>query len=100
MREKPRRRILFAGRVVPGKGVHILIEAFNGLVEEFPDTELAIVGPSYKTPRAAFAIHTSKEAIVRALAKFGGTSFEQWRNNSVLGTSPVIVTRSAAAGVR
>jgi glycosyltransferase involved in cell wall biosynthesis len=77
-REEPRRRILFVGRVVPEKGVHILIEAFNGLVEEFPDAELAIVGPIYKVRKASFAFHTSKEAMVKELAKFGGDSFDNY----------------------
>ena len=71
-------RILFVGRVVPDKGVHILIEAFNGLVEEFPQAELAIVGPLWDIRRSSPAIHASKEAMVKELeAKFGGASFEK-----------------------
>ena len=70
------RRILFVGRVVPDKGLHILIEAFNGLVEELPHVELAIVGPIPTLARASLAIHTSKEAMVRELAKFGGARFD------------------------
>ena len=70
------RRILFVGRVVPDKGLHILIEAFNGLVEEFPDAELAIVGSIPMVARASLAIHTSKEPMVRELAKFGGARFD------------------------
>jgi glycosyltransferase involved in cell wall biosynthesis len=70
------RRILFVGRVVPDKGLHILIEAFNGLVEELPHAELLIVGPIPVVARASLAIHTSREAMVRDLARFGGASFE------------------------
>jgi glycosyltransferase involved in cell wall biosynthesis len=70
------RRILFVGRVIPDKGVHILIEAFNRLIEELPHAELTIVGPVPLLQRASFAIHTSKEAMVRELARFGGASFE------------------------
>jgi glycosyltransferase involved in cell wall biosynthesis len=77
-RKEPRRRILYVGRVAPEKGLHILIEAFNGLVDEFPEAELAIVGPIYKIPRASFAFHTSNEAMVKGLARFGGTSFDQY----------------------
>lgn len=76
--KKLRRRILFVGRVAPEKGLHILIHAFNGLVDEFPDAELAIVGPIYKIPRAAFAFHTSNEAMVKELMKFAGTSFDEY----------------------
>lgn len=77
-RRRSRRRILFVGRVVPEKGLHILIEAFNGLVDEYPDAELAIVGPIYRIPRASFAFHTSNEAMVKRLRKFGGASFDEY----------------------
>ena len=70
------RRILFVGRVVPDKGLHILIDAFNGLIEELPRVELLIVGPIPVVARASLAIHTSREAMVRDLARFGGASFE------------------------
>lgn len=36
--------ILFAGRLVEYKGVDILIRAFKGVSEEFPDAELCILG--------------------------------------------------------
>ena len=66
------RRILFVGRVVPDKGLHILIDAFNGLIEELPHAELAIVGPLSDIPRSSPAIHASKEAMVKEIeAKFG-----------------------------
>jgi glycosyltransferase involved in cell wall biosynthesis len=74
-RTEDSRRILFVGRVVPEKGVHVLIEAFNDLVEELPDTELAIVGPIPMVWKASFAFHTSKEAMVRELARFRGAPF-------------------------
>jgi glycosyltransferase involved in cell wall biosynthesis len=69
-------RILFVGRVVPDKGLHILIDAFNGVIEELPHAELFIVGPTPVIARASLAIHTSKEAMVRELASFAGASFE------------------------
>src|SRR5262249_22750783 len=73
------RRILFVGRVVPDKGLHILIGAFNRLVEELPHAELAIVGPSCDIPRSQPAIHASKETMVKELeARFGGRSFEKY----------------------
>jgi glycosyltransferase involved in cell wall biosynthesis len=72
-------RVLFVGRVVPDKGVHVLIEAFNGLVEELPHTELVIVGPVSEIRRSSPAIHASKEAMVKELeATFGGASFENY----------------------
>ena len=75
-RPEESRRILFVGRMVPDKGLHILIEAFNGLVAEFPRAELFIVGPIPMIAKASLAIHTSKEAMVRELARFGGAPFE------------------------
>jgi glycosyltransferase involved in cell wall biosynthesis len=92
IREESRRRILFVGRVVPEKGPHILIEAFNSLVEEFPDAELIIAGPIYPVSKAPFTIHTNKEAMVRELARFGGTSFENYLRD--------LLTPAAAARVK
>lgn len=41
--------ILFVGRVVPSKGIHLLIKAFKLLKQSFPDARLMIVGnPYYK----------------------------------------------------
>jgi glycosyltransferase involved in cell wall biosynthesis len=76
LRPEESRRILFVGRMVPDKGLHILIEAFNGLVEELPHAELFIVGSIPMIARASLAVHTSKEAMVRELARFGGARFE------------------------
>ncbi len=76
--DEPYRRILFVGRVVPDKGLHILIDAFSSLLEEFQDIRLAIVGPFMKIRRASVAIHTSKEPMVRGLAKFAGAPFEEY----------------------
>lgn len=39
-----RKVILFVGRLVRYKGVKLLIKAFKGISEEFPDVELCIVG--------------------------------------------------------
>jgi glycosyltransferase involved in cell wall biosynthesis len=72
------RRILFVGRVVPDKGVHILIEAFNSLVEELPYAELTILGPTPTIVRASLATHTSKEAMVTDLEKFAGAPFDKY----------------------
>lgn len=36
--------ILFVGRLVPSKGVHLLIEAFSYVKKEIPDAKLIIVG--------------------------------------------------------
>lgn len=37
-------RILFVGRLVPGKGVPILVDAFRGISEKIPSAKLVIVG--------------------------------------------------------
>ena len=89
------RRILFVGRVVPDKGLHILIEAFNDLVEELPHTELAIVGSTPMIARASLAIHTSKEPMVMELTKFGGARFDGYLRSRL---TPAAATRVTITG--
>lgn len=38
-------RILYIGRISPDKGVHILVRAFDALLERRPDAELIVAGP-------------------------------------------------------
>jgi glycosyltransferase involved in cell wall biosynthesis len=81
--------------VVPDKGLHILIEAFNGLVEELPHTELAILGPIPMIARASLAIHTSKEPPVTELAKFGGARFDGYLRSRLTPTAELTETQLA-----
>lgn len=37
-------RLIFVGRLVTGKGVHVLLDAFPKVVREFPDATLEIIG--------------------------------------------------------
>ncbi|NEO99152.1 MAG: tetratricopeptide repeat protein [Symploca sp. SIO2E9] len=39
------KRLLFVGRVCPEKGVHVLLEAFQKVVAQYPETQLTLVGP-------------------------------------------------------
>jgi len=49
------KRILHIGRLSPEKGVHVLVDAFNLIVRQFPDATLTIVGPEWVAPRADYA---------------------------------------------
>ena len=44
LRTPPLRRILFVGRLVPVKGVSVLIDAFSRIADAYPDATLTIVG--------------------------------------------------------
>ncbi|PSB19694.1 glycosyltransferase family 1 protein [Phormidesmis priestleyi ULC007] len=43
-RNRPIKRIMFAGRVSPEKGIHTLLEAFDRVVKHYPSVKLDIVG--------------------------------------------------------
>ncbi|MGZ5018065.1 MAG: glycosyltransferase family 4 protein [Methylobacter sp.] len=45
--ERNKKYLLYAGRLTPIKGVHILIEAFNEIYHRMPDVRLIITGPSF-----------------------------------------------------
>jgi glycosyltransferase involved in cell wall biosynthesis len=45
------RRLLCVGRISPEKGTHVLLDAFELIIREFPDVALTIVGPEWIAPR-------------------------------------------------
>jgi glycosyltransferase involved in cell wall biosynthesis len=42
-------RLLYAGRITPEKGVHVLVDAFRMLADDRPDLELVLAGPPWVT---------------------------------------------------
>lgn len=44
------KRILYAGAVSPHRGLHLLMQAFNRVIERYPDVHLDIVGPHITYP--------------------------------------------------
>ncbi|NET35113.1 MAG: tetratricopeptide repeat protein [Cyanothece sp. SIO1E1] len=49
-RQRPIKRLLYAGAVSPQKGVHTLLDAFQIVVQTYPDVQLDIVGPQGTVP--------------------------------------------------
>jgi glycosyltransferase involved in cell wall biosynthesis len=45
------RRLLCVGRISPEKGTHVLLDAFELIVRQYPDATLMIVGPEWIAPR-------------------------------------------------
>jgi glycosyltransferase involved in cell wall biosynthesis len=45
------RRVLYVGRLSPEKGVHVLLEAFELMLLDYPDASLDVVGPEWVLPR-------------------------------------------------
>lgn len=62
-------RITFVSRISPEKGVHVLVEAFGRVLDEFPCARLTLVGSLNPAPRD-FIIDVDADPLVRALARF------------------------------
>ncbi|MCL6749988.1 glycosyltransferase family 4 protein [Nostoc sp. CCCryo 231-06] len=39
------KQLLFVGRISPEKGIHVLLDAFNKVVSQYPQVQLKLVGP-------------------------------------------------------
>ena len=63
------KRLLFLGRVSPEKGLHVLLEAFQKVVERYPQAQLEIVGPQRPLP-IEFIVALSDSEQVSDLALF------------------------------
>jgi len=66
----PPRRVLCVGRVSPEKGVHVLIEAFEVIVREYPDASLTVVGPEWVAPRENIADLCLERSVVDGFERF------------------------------
>src|SRR5262249_27140710 len=70
-REKPQ-RLLFAGRLSPEKGVHVLIRAFKILAKNRPFLRLDLVGPTYGIPPYIYLNPSPEDRPVASLEPFYG----------------------------
>lgn len=62
-------KILYVGRISPEKGIHVLLEAFEQVHQQFPDVQLDLVGPQEVLPMG-FLIDMDDDPQVLALERF------------------------------
>ncbi|MDJ0732909.1 MAG: tetratricopeptide repeat protein [Nostocaceae cyanobacterium] len=63
------KNLLFVGRICPEKGSHILLEAFKKVQEQYPETQLNLVGPVGIIPYE-YLVALSDDQLVANLASF------------------------------
>ena len=61
--------LLNVGRVSPEKGLHVLVDAFNDLVRDYPELELVSVGDDAVVP-FQMAVALYDDPLIQALARF------------------------------
>lgn len=83
-------RVLFVARVSPEKGVHVLLDAFERVLQRRPKARLDIVGAAGPMIALPFSYHVaiSKDPLVRALARFYGTTLADKMRRQLLPVSP------------
>ena len=65
-------RLLFVGRVSPEKGIHVLLDALERVLDGAPETTLDILGGFTSAPVESI-VRVSEDAAVRELARFSAT---------------------------
>jgi glycosyltransferase involved in cell wall biosynthesis len=63
------KRIVYAGRVSPEKGVHVLVDAFHEIARQRKDAQLDIIGPEAVAGRE-FIVALSEDEKIKELASF------------------------------
>lgn len=69
--------LLFVGRVSPEKGIHILLEAFNKVIENYPQVQLKIVGPEGKDGVLPLQMLDTEELYIQNLIPFYTGKYSQ-----------------------
>jgi glycosyltransferase involved in cell wall biosynthesis len=64
------RRLLCVGRISPEKGTHVLLDAFELIVRQYPDATLTVVGPEWIAPREDITDLCLGKEIVDSLEPF------------------------------
>jgi glycosyltransferase involved in cell wall biosynthesis len=106
-------QILFAGRLIPRKGVHTLLRAFARLQQRRPTVTLRLAGGSefsheiqnYDRELKRYVAETGLEKVVTFLGEVDQTTLLNEYANcslvvlaSVLETAPMVITQAMAAG--
>lgn len=68
-KKKDIKRLIFVGRVSPEKGLHILLDSFKKIVEQYPKLQLEIIGPTNPCP-LEWIVAVSDDPKVSALRSF------------------------------
>lgn len=71
------RRVVFVGRISPEKGLHVLLDAFELVAAQRPDTSLEIIGPEAVAP-LDFIVALSNDPKVRGLRRFYEGSYLEY----------------------
>jgi glycosyltransferase involved in cell wall biosynthesis len=69
------RHLLCVGRISPEKGIHVLLDAFELIIQEFPSVALTIVGPEWVAPREDITDLSLPKDIIAGLAPFYTESY-------------------------
>jgi glycosyltransferase involved in cell wall biosynthesis len=68
-------RLLCVGRISPEKGIHVLLDAFELIIQRFPDITLTIVGPEWVAPREDITDLSLDQDTIAQLAPFYRESY-------------------------
>ena len=65
-----RKRLLCVGRISPEKGTHVLLDAFELIVRQYPDATLTVVGPEWIAPREDITDLCLRKEVIESLEPF------------------------------
>jgi len=88
--------LLCVGRISPEKGVHVLLEAFEQILQQFPDATLTIVGPEWISPREDITDRCLTKQVIASLEAFYRGSYLSQLKEKL---SPHTAERVAFAGL-
>jgi glycosyltransferase involved in cell wall biosynthesis len=86
--------VLFVGRLIPDKGVHLLVEAFEGVRT---DLQLAIVGDNPYFPDYIRRLKTTHDPRIRFLGYQFGAPYRQLCSHAYLYVHPLLVDGTSPA---